>query len=340
VLYEAVAPAGVRSSGGETTEERVDSARQSLTFIASLIEKHRAARGEYPADFDALEAYVATLEPIVRNWFLHAIVDPWGQRIMYHRTEAEPGYKLFSRGPQTEAEVADKEHIPAASGVIRFDGHGMVHPLPRDESNLQKQLADALGLAYQLESLPYESANWHISDMTAEELFRAFSGTDVDFDAFGGTLAGTSLPARLVGMLLRFIRMLDAMYEGAISDMVKVLFIEILGDEELVQASMKQMGADFGRILIDKRNQIVIDDLAALLESKPEVESIAILYGAAHMPDLAERLADQLGYSPEEAVWLRAIAVDLTESRVDQRQLMQMRSMIRRMMQSPAMRAR
>jgi hypothetical protein len=340
VLYEAVAPAGVRASGGATTEEKVDSARQSLTFIASLIEKHRAARGEYPADLDALEGFVATLEPIVRNWFLHAIVDPWGQRIIYQRTEEDPGFELFSRGPLPDKVAADSDRNPASENSIHFDGHGMVHPLPRDESNLQKQLAEALGLAYQLESLPYDSPNWHISDITAEDLFRAFSGTDVDFDAFGGTLAGTSIPARLVGMLLRFIRMLDTMYEGAISDMVKVLFIEILGDEELVQASMKQMGADFGRILIDKRNQIVIDDLAALLENKREVESVAILYGAAHMPDLAERLADQLDYSPEGAVWLRAITVDLTESRIDQRQLMQMRSMIRRMMQSPTMRAR
>jgi hypothetical protein len=333
VLYEAVAPAAVRSSRGETQQEQIESTRQSMTFVASLVEQYRAVHGEYPADDASLERYVTSLEPIVRNWFRHAMIDPWGQRLNYERTDESQGYELYSNGPlEGEAE-------PAA-GRIRFDGHRSIHPMPREESNLQKQLADALGLAYQLDSLPYESANWLISDMTAEDLLRAFSGAEADFEMFSGAIAGTTLPARLVGMLLRFIRMLDVMYEGAISDMVKVLFIEVLGDESIVQAGMQQMGGDFMKILIDKRNQVVIDDIEALLESSPEIESIAILYGAAHMPDMAERLANQLGYAGDEAVWLRAIAVDLTESRIDQRQLTQMRTAIRRMMQSQGLRNR
>lgn len=329
VLYEAVAPAAVRTGGGETPEEKIDSTRRALTFVASMIEQYRAERSEYPADLATLRAYVDTLEPIVRNWFLHALTDPWGQCLAYQRTDEKPGYDLSSAGPPD----ADADRI-------RFDEHGSVHPMQREDNNLQKQLAEALGLAYQLESLPYGSPNWRISDMTAEDLYHAFSGMEVDFDTFSGTLAGTSFPARLAGMLLRFIRMLDAMYDGAISDMVKVLLIEILGDEEMIQASMKQLGADFAKILIDKRNQVVIDDVAAILENQPETASIAILYGAAHMSDLSERLMDQLGYADDGAVWLRAVEVDLTESRIDQRQLMQMRSMIQRMMRSSSMRRR
>lgn len=343
VLYEAVAPAGVRSGEGDTRVEKIESTRQALRFVASMVEQYRAARSKYPADLASLEAYVDTLAPMVRNWFSHAITDPWGQRLVYKRTDGQPRYELFSVGPPEEKEDSDDADGSPVTDRILFTEHGSIHPMPSEDDNLQKQLADALGLAYQLESLPYESSNWIISDMTAEALFSAFSGTEVDFEMFSGTLTGTSLPARLVGMMLRMISVLDAMYDGAVSDMVKVLFIEILGDEQVVQASMKQMGADFARILIDERNQIVIDDVAALIENRPGVESIAILYGAAHMPDLAERLTDQLGYveaREDDAAWLQAISVDLAESRIDQRQLMQMRSMVRRMMRSPAMRSR
>lgn len=341
VLYEAVAPAGVRSGQGETREEKIQSTRQALRFVAGMIERHRAEQGEYPADMSALQDYITTLDPLVRNWFHHAVTDPWDQPLIYERTEEHPGYVLFSAGPPAGEAVSQEDHHAVEGGRIVFADHDSIHPMPREEDNLQKQLAEALGLAYQLESLPYESSNWVISDMTAEALFHEFSGTDVDYDLFSGSITGTSLPARLIGMLLRVIQVLDTMYDGAVSDMVKVLFIEILGDEQMVQASMAQMGADFATILIDKRNQVVIDDVAALLEDEPELESIAILYGAAHMPDLAERLKDQLGYTAhDEAAWLRAMTVDLTESRIDQRQLMQMRSMIRRMMRSPALRNR
>jgi len=337
VLYEAVAPAGVRSAHGETEAERIETTHRSLTFIASVVEQYRQARGAYPENLAALREYVSTLEPIMQNWFHHAAIDAWDRPVTYQRTDDESGYELFSSGPKG---MNDGDDGSEEDDRIRFLAHGSVHPMAREENNLQKQLADALGLAYQLEALPYQSSNWRISDMTAEELFSAFSGTEVEFETFSGTLAGTSLPARVVGMLLRFLQMLDGMYDGAISEMVKVLFIEILGDEEMIKASMKQFGADFARILISERNQIVIDDVARILETQPEVESIAILYGAAHMPDMAERLTEQLAYQEDETDWLRAIEVDLTESHIDTRQLMQMRSMVRRMMRSAAMRGR
>ena len=91
-------------------------------------------------------------------------------------------------------------------------------------------------------------------------------------------------------------------------------------------------GKGFSEVIIDGRNQVVIDDLKRLIADEPEVESVAILYGAAHLPDLAERLHDQLGYLPGDDRWLTAIEVDLTESAVTQRDIRQIRSMMKWMM--------
>ena len=59
---------------------------------------------------------------------------------------------------------------------------------------------------------------------------------------------------------------------------------------------------------------------------------VAILYGAAHLPDMADRMDDQLGYAPVSEKWFRAIEVDLAESAISASDLRMMRSMFKRSM--------
>ena len=73
----------------------------------------------------------------------------------------------------------------------------------------------------------------------------------------------------------------------------------------------------------------MVDQLKAILQREPEVDSIAVLYGAGHMPDMAERLAEQLGYSPGGVQWLTAIEVDLAKSSIPADQLQSIRRMVR-----------
>ena len=55
----------------------------------------------------------------------------------------------------------------------------------------------------------------------------------------------------------------------------------------------------------------------------------AILYGAGHMPDMARRLTEQLGYRPTGEQWLTAFEVDLERSAMSARQLERIRWMVR-----------
>ena len=106
-----------------------------------------------------------------------------------------------------------------------------------------------------------------------------------------------------------------------------------------MEMSMGQFGEGFSEVIVEMRNQVVIDDLKSIIENdgkgeNPGVSSIAVLYGAAHMQDMARRLIDQLGYQPTQVKWNRAIEVDLEESVVSQRELMQIRMMVRNAMRS------
>ena len=105
-----------------------------------------------------------------------------------------------------------------------------------------------------------------------------------------------------------------------------------LTDDSIMEQSLEQFGPGFGEVIIDQRNQVVIDDLKALLEREPDLESVAILYGAAHMRDLGERLADQLGYRSDDERWITAFEVDMADSAVSPEQLRQLRHMVRQAM--------
>ena len=171
--------------------------------------------------------------------------------------------------------------------------------------------------------------------MAMDELNRRFAAKGLDFDMIGGTLAGSSMPARVIKILLGFMKMADAFAEGAITDMFKVVLIEMLGDPAVLDQGLAQFGAGFSEVIVEDRNQVVIDDLKRVIEQEPQVRSIAILYGAAHMPDMARRLADQLDYQPGDESqdrWLTAIKVDLRNSKLSAADLNAVRATMKQAM--------
>ena len=81
---------------------------------------------------------------------------------------------------------------------------------------------------------------------------------------------------------------------------------------------LAQLGKGFGEVIINDRNQVVIDDLKKIIETEPQAKNIAVFYGAGHMNDMVDRLKDQLGYEPstyaESERWRKAISVDFSKS--------------------------
>jgi hypothetical protein len=341
VLYESVKPAGAAGAGAETDDQRIDSTRAALEFVGGVIAEFHARHDRYPADLAELRAFAGTVDPRLPAFLQAALTDGWGHPILYERKvdDGLPSPKDGDREamPDTPPYLLTSLGADGKSGgdgadadLILDDPASIDPPLSDEGAGLQAQLADALGLAFQLEALDYGGANWRCSDMSIDQLQREMAARGLDFSLIEDSLAGSSLPAQIIRVLLGLMRFADAFLDGAVSDTVKVFLIELLGDESTIGIGFDQLGEGFTEVLVDRRNEVVIDDLKRLIEAGEPAKSVAILYGAGHLPDLAERLVGQLGYEPGKTRWLRAIEVDLTASAVSERDVKQLRFLVRR----------
>ncbi|MHC4080898.1 MAG: type II secretion system protein GspG [Planctomycetota bacterium] len=326
VLYESVKPAGTGGAGGADDAERVESTREALRFLAAVLAVHRELKQEYPEGMDELAGFAAAIDPRLAEWVAGARTDAWGRAVAYRREGDGTHFVLTSLGgdrqPGGTGAGADLV-VTSETGVEPLDLGG-------EERNLQSELARALGLEFQLDEINYDRPNFRSSDMALDELERALAARGIDFAPFSGGLTGSSLAGRLAIIALRVVRFADDFFfEGAIADGFKVVLIDLFSDEALLEQSMVQFGEGFADVIIGERNQVVVDDVKAILAGEPEVESIAIFYGAAHMPDLARRLDEQLGYRPAGAQWFTAFEVNLAASALTPQQLKSLRRMIR-----------
>ncbi len=326
VLYESVMPAGARGAGGDTDATRVASTQAVMRFTAGVLRLHHARDGRYPADLNELAAFAERRDARLGQWLQTAHTDAWGGVIRYvvdggglHFVLTSLGADRLPGGAGADADLKVTSDTPLAAGFLEAD-----------QDNLQAELAKALGLEFQLDSIDYDRPNFRCSDMSMDQLQRALEAEGLDMTPLEGSLAASSLPGRITVFILRIVRTLDIFFDGMIADALKVMLIELFSDEAFLEQSLRQFGEGFARVLIEQRNQVVLDDLKVILENEQDVRSLAIFYGAAHMPDMAQRLMGQLGYRPEGEQWFTAFEVDLTETAMSPQQLQNLRLMMRR----------
>jgi len=325
VLYESVMPAGAGGAGGGTDTERALSTEAVMKFTAGSLYLFRHREQRYPADLSELAEFAGRRDARVAQWLAAAETDGWGRRIAYEVGEGGRRFVLTSLGADRAVGGA------GADADIEVTSDTAVNPEfgADNQDNIQAELAKALGLAFQLDGIDYDRPNFRCSDMSMDQLQRAMKAEGLDMAPLEGSLGGSSLPGKIAVFFLRLIRTLDIFFDGMIADGMKVMLIELFSDNAFMEQSFRQFGEGFERVLIEQRNQIVIDDLRVILERERDVRSVAIFYGAAHMPDMAERLADQLGYRPHAEEWFTAFEVDLDESAMTPAQLRSLRRMIR-----------
>jgi len=83
-------------------------------------------------------------------------------------------------------------------------------------------------------------------------------------------------------------------------------------------------------VIVEDRNKAVIADLERLLADDDDHDStIAVLYGAGHMVDMAERLDQSFGYVPVEERWLPSMTASIDETMLSRRDLLQLRFNLR-----------
>lgn len=330
VLYESVMPAGVGEFRGDDDDDRIAHTKAAMSFVWSQTIAFQKREHRAPNSLAELREKIAGGDSRHDAWLAQAIIDGWGRPIVFHcdETTGEPCV-LLSYGAD-----GVKGGDGAAADILSTDPD-IARPAAAyaemADDQLQAQLATALDLDFQLDAINYDRDNWICSDMTMDQLQRAFTDRGLDFGPISSTLAGSSLPGRIVKGLLKIITLLDTMTKGAITDTLKVCLIEMLGNDQIMDQAMTQFGEGFGEVIIGERNQIVMDDLSKML-AKTDAKTIAVFYGAGHLPDFERRL-HELGYEPIDTQWEQAIAVDVKRSAMPAEQLRQMRMMIRQSMQ-------
>ena len=329
VLYESVMPPGAAGDGGDDDEQRRASTTEAMQFVTAALATHHDQLGKYPQDQKQLLSFAASRDPRLEDWLTTASVDGWDRPLAYASADDQQSYTLVSLGADGKVGGEGTDADLEMSHETASETPGL---LP-EEDNLQAQLASALGLQFQLDAIDYGRPGWRCSDMTVVQLEQALQEKGVDFGPISGALAGTSWPAKFVGFILRLVQTMDVWMEGAISDTLKVILIEIFSDETILEQGLQQFGAGFEEVIVGQRNQIVIDQLRTIRELEPDVHSVAVLYGAAHMRDMADRLTSQLGYQATGETWITAIKVDLKHSAIPPRQLEFLRRIIKQQLQ-------
>ncbi len=325
VLFEGIQPAGVERSVAVTDEERVRRTEARLRLLAIVL----ARVDEQPTSLVELAAAVEDSAQL-RGFVEAARVDAWGRPIRV----------IVEEDAIVDLESVGADGVPGGEGVnadLRFSAQEPLTSAEQGESRgLQSRLATALGLRFQLDEMDEDGERWRNADMTMSELRDRLAARGFESGDLFGMLEGTGLPARILGFFLGLVERVPG-----VQPRVKMMLIEMLAAADTdVMAAGLEGGEGFVAVIIDERNQVVVDVLRKVLaEADPDVDEIGIVYGAGHMEDLAERLAEQLGYAAVDESWLSAISLDLERAGISSIERRMYRSQIRaqlRMMERAA----
>lgn len=326
VLFEGVKPAApVEAQGDDASRAKVTVSRQRL--LAVLVARHRKERGEMPPSLDAvLEPLHGTLARLGKA----ALVDGWGRPQTFVTPKAgeqAPPFDIVSLGSDGQrggeggaADINFRSQKPLTNNEVNGAGEG-----------IQIKLARALGLEFQLAAIDYNRASWRNSDLAIDEVQKRLEETGAGGDALFALLDGSSMASKFVGLLLGFIER-----DPQLSLMTKTMMVEVLANADvLMDANARQSGgaAKLMKVIVEDRNEAVLHDLSGVLKEQPAPSSVALFYGAGHLPHLEQRLVTDFGYRFQADRWLRAIDVDLSASPQAKAQAKQMREMMRRMIE-------
>lgn len=220
---------------------------------------------------------------------------------------------------------AELQHFLDRQPLVLFEGIGATNKQfrRREQSgfSLQEALAQAVGLQFQLDAMDYDRPHFHNSDLTLAQITgllahpdssrepgAATAGGSPEFGQLVEIMQGSGLLGGIAQLTVRLIAVSPRLQAAT-----KLALIELLGglpDDLAGMTGLTPGLREMLRVIIEERNQAVIGDLRRVLRGKPQLRSVAIFYGAGHMPPLAERIEAELGYQSVSNRWLTAFSVN------------------------------
>ena len=169
-------------------------------------------------------------------------------------------------------------------------------------STTQVGLTKLLGLSFQLDEINYDRANFVHADLSPSELKQSMEDRGESLYVYFWRLFYASVDSYAKDPLgWNDMQKVSSVLSAGQGLSFKTLLAYEMTDMEQMQ---DVLGEDSGSAVIGARNQRAIDVLQREIESG--AERIGIFYGVAHMPDLEERLLDQVGLVYEETTWVDA----------------------------------
>lgn len=169
-------------------------------------------------------------------------------------------------------------------------------------SNTQIGMTKLLGLSFQLDEINYDQANFVHADLSPTELRQSMDERGESLYVYFWRIFFASLDDYASDPLgLKDWQMLSAILSADQDDAFKTMIAYEMTNLDQVRDIL---GEDSSSAVIGARNQRAIDVLKRELDSG--ARRIGIFYGVAHMPDLEERLLDQLGLAYDRSTWVDA----------------------------------
>lgn len=171
------------------------------------------------------------------------------------------------------------------------------HPL----SLAQKTLQSMLGLTFQLEEIDYKAPNFVHADMTPQQFSSSMQ------------LRGESVSELLLKVMLSSMANSEGRAPPDLSDIIMLGFAKhrTIGFRRALARQFQDMetmitaiNGSEGSTILSERNKVAL--AVALNQLAEGKRSIAIFYGAAHMPDMKKQLQSELKVESSGLEWLTA----------------------------------
>jgi len=194
------------------------------------------------------------------------------------------------------------ELIAPKNAVIARDDTGPKGVL----STTQIAMKNMLRLSFQLDEIDYGAANFVHADLSPGELSQSMDERGESLYVYFWRLFYASMNQYARDPLgLNDMQKLSAMLSGDADNAFKVMLAYELVD---LDAYSEILGEDADSAVIGARNQRAIDELRQQLDGG--ATRIAIFYGVAHMPDMEQRLLQQLDLAYQDTTWVDAWRLD------------------------------
>jgi len=164
-------------------------------------------------------------------------------------------------------------------------------------SKLQNFLKDQLGLSFQLDEIDYTKPNFIHADLDAETFEKLQSERG---ESFASLILSQLMKALADPQAMQDqepVDMMDLMTRPDSKSQFKLILAKQMGNIEQGAGELDVLN---GTVILTERNKAVTKKLQQVL--KQGKKNIVIFYGAAHMPELSDRL-DLMGFKPVETKW-------------------------------------